>query len=188
MKRYLNEIESTNKEELLKILNANEKLLNDVCEDYEEGEMFYISEILDCFKNALSDWAIGFSCGNYVSIKDNDIYNLCEGLKDATKSYGFLNNEELKVVDQLQELNSRLYEMNYDNKQWDNLENKVDELIKEVESIIVNKFNKICTYDRETIKNYFLDFYFDERLDHEEMYIDDDYVLYEEVSYIKSYA
>nr|DAH73429.1 MAG TPA: hypothetical protein [Caudoviricetes sp.] len=186
MIRKLNELKTN--EEMLKLLHNNSKLYDNVVEDYQESIMFHVEEVLDCFNGCLSNYSIGFYQYCYIKVYDNKISEFCNAIINATDMYGFLNDEDLKKVEQLQELNNKLCYMDYENKQYDNLENKINDLTNEVVGIVNDEFDNWCDYDNETIEEYFLDFYFDERLDFESMYINDDGVLCEHIEYIKRYA
>ena len=52
------------KEELELVYDKNKKLQYEVFDDYQESEMYWITEQLDCFKSGLSDWSIGFNNHN----------------------------------------------------------------------------------------------------------------------------
>ena len=76
--------------------------------------------------------------------------------------------------------------MDYDDKNYDRLENWLEEQTQEVIEAALEQFNKMTQYDNKYILDYFLDFYAESRMD-EDFYVNESGVLFEHVEYEKSY-
>ena len=174
-------------DELKKVLDVNQKLQNEVYEDYQESEMYYITEILDNFKDSLSDWSIGFNNSNYIKVKDDILF--LESIKDVQADYCFLADADYndkEIDDLIEKINKFNYE-DMSEEEADELENFIGSKINKYKSLIINTFNQFTDTDAEDVLSYFIEFYSDERLS-EDCYIDDNFILYENISYIKSYS
>ena len=166
MKRYL---ESLTNEELKTIIAYNNDLRNMLEEKYIEDTMYYVGDILDVIGGG--DYSIGFYQYNYwYSTRTR---KSMEAIIEATESYGLCSEEEIKKVEYCIELMNRLDDMDYDNKQYDNLETKIENLLNEIDDIVTINFNGLtddsyidndllleelyCTLDCEDETYYILD-------------------------------
>ena len=165
-KRYL---ESLSKSELETIIVYNNDLRNMLEEKYIEDTMYYVGDILDVIGGG--DYSIGFYQYNYwYSARTR---KSMEAIIEATESYGLCSEEEIEKVKYCIELMNRLDDMDYDNKQYDNLETKVENLLDEIDDMITINFNGLtddsyidndllleelyCTLDCEDETYYILD-------------------------------
>ena len=184
MKKY-RLLRELNQDELKRVFENNNKLQVEVIEDIEESEMFWISEYLDPIKKSLSDWSIGFHNHNYIKIKDTRLF--LEGLELIQESFellrGSLTEEIKKVIEKL----NVLYDMDYNNRNYHNLEDWIDNKVECLANELVKSFNSLTDYNSGDIESYFLDFYVEERM-HKDFYIDRDFILYQDVAYTKSYS
>ena len=166
MKRYL---ENLSKSELKTIIAYNNDLRNMLEEKYIEDTMYYVGDILDVIGGG--DYSIGFYQYNYwYSTRTR---KSMEAIIEATESYGLCSEEEIKKVEYCIELMNRLDDMDYRNKQHDNLETKVENLLDEIDDMITINFNGLtddsyidndllleelyCTLDCEDETYYILD-------------------------------
>ena len=164
-KRYL---ESLSNEELKTIIAYNNDLRNMLEEKYIEDTMYYVGDILDVIGG---DYSIGFYQYNYwYSARTR---KSMEAIIKATEAYGLCSEEEIEKVKYCIELMNRLDYMSYDNKQYDNLETKIENLLNEIDDIITINFNGLtddsyidndllleelyCTLDCEDETYYILD-------------------------------
>ena len=164
-KRYL---ESLSNEELRTIVINNNDLRNMLEEKYIEDTMYYVGDILDVIGG---DYSIGFYQYNYwYSTRTR---KSMEAIIEATDSFGLCSEEEIEKVKYCIELMNRLDDMDYDNKQHDNLETKIENLLDEIDDIVTINFNKLtddsyidndllleelyCTLDCEDETYYILD-------------------------------
>ena len=164
-KRYL---ESLSNEELRTIVINNNDLRNMLEEKYIEDTMYYVGDILDVIGG---DYSIGFYQYNYwYSTRTR---KSMEAIIEATESYGLCSEKEVEKVEYCIELMNRLDDMDYDNKQYDNLETKVENLLDEIDDMITINFNGLtddsyidndllleelyCTLDCEDETYYVLD-------------------------------
>ena len=171
---------------LKNILSINNKLAQDVEADFIECEMYYISDIMDEIRGACYDWSIGFYNHNYINIKDGGAF--LDGLENIQYKFGLLSDKEAEILAHAQELNNRLYWFDSDNKQYDNLENKVNSLIEELEEIFIKNINLITDVDADALEDYFINCYMDNIDADKYFYNVDTLELFEEIHYIKSYA
>ena len=165
-KRYL---ENLSKSELKTIIACNNDLRNMLEEKYIEDTMYYVEDILDVIGGG--DYSIGFYQYNYwYSTRTR---KSMEAIIEATEAYGLCSEKEIEKVEYCIELMNRLDYMSYDNKQYDNLETKIENLLDEIDDIITINFNKLtddsyidndllleelyCTLDCEDETYYVLD-------------------------------
>ena len=166
MKRYL---ETLTNEELKTIIAYNNDLRNMLEEKYIEDTMYYVEDILEVVGG--KKWDIGFYQHNYwYSARTR---KSMEAIIEATKAYGLCSEKEIEKVEYCIELMNRLDYMSYDNKQYDNLETKIENLLDEIDDMITINFNKLtddsyidndllleelyCTLDCEDETYYVLD-------------------------------
>ena len=132
-KRYL---ENLSKSELKTIIAYNNDLRNMLGEKYIEDTMYYVGDILDVIGG---DYSIGFYQYNYwYSARTR---KSMEAIIEATDSFGLCSEEEIEKVKYCIELMNKLDYMSYDNKQYDNLETKVENLLDEIDDMITINFN-----------------------------------------------
>ena len=137
-KRYL---ESLSNEDLRTILVNNNDLRNMLEEKYIEDTMYYVGDILDVIGG---DYSIGFYQYNYwYSARTR---KSMEAIIEATESYGLCSEKEIEKVEYCIELMNRLDDMDYDNKQYDNLETKIENLLDEIDDIVTINFNGLTDY------------------------------------------
>ena len=165
-KRYL---ESLSESELKTIITYNNDLRNMLEEKYIEDTMYYVEDILDVIGGG--DYSIGFYQYNYW--RSRRTRKSMEAIIEATESYGLCSEKEIEKVEYCIELMNRLDDMDYDNKQYDNLETKVENLLDEIDDMITINFDKLtddsyidndllleelyCTLDCEDETYYVLD-------------------------------
>ena len=165
MKRYL---ESLSESELKTIVTCNNDLRNMLEEKYIEDTMYYVEDILEVVGG---DYSIGFYQYNYWHSARTR--KSMEAIIEATDSFGLCSEKEIEKVEYCIELMNRLDNMDYDNKQYDNLETKVENLLDEIDDMITINFNGLtddsyidndllleelyCTLDCEDETYYILD-------------------------------
>ena len=132
-KRYL---ESLSNEELRTIVINNNDLRNMLEEKYIEDTMYYVEDILEVVGG---DYSIGFYQYNYWHSARTR--KSMEAIIEATDSFGLCSEEEIEKVKYCIELMNRLDNMDYDNKQYDNLETKIENLLDEIDDMITINFN-----------------------------------------------
>ena len=162
-------LESLSKSELKTIIAYNNDLRNMLEEKYIEDTMYYVGDILDVVGGG--DYSIGFYQYNYwYSARTR---KSMEAIIEATDSFGLCSEEEIEKVKYCIELMNRLDNMDYDNKQYDNLETKIESLLDDIDDMITINFNKLtddsyidndllleelyCTLDCEDETYYVLD-------------------------------
>ena len=135
-KRYL---ENLSESELKEIVTYNNDLRNMLEEKYIEDTMYYVGDILEVIGGR--DYSIGFYQYNYwYSTRTR---KSMEAIIEATESYGLCSEEEVEKVKYCIELMNRLDDMDYDNKQYDNLETKIESLLDDIDDIITINFNNL---------------------------------------------
>ena len=91
------------------------------------------------------------------------------------------------VLDFAIELNKKLYFMDCDNKQYENLENKINSMVEYMEESFIDNINCITEVDINELEEFFIECYL-ESIDIEDYYYNTDTMeLVKEVHYIKSY-
>ena len=189
-RKYLNEL--TN-DELLKVFENNEKLRYEVAEDFQDSQIHYVEEILHCFKKHLRNWSIGFGSLNFIHVKEDEHNSFLEGLKQANTDYGFTGDETDEKIEKALKLIYEIDQVPYENEtEYSRLETLYDELFEDIVDDVTKVLNDLTEYpNKETLKDYFIGFYEECRMDKENMFVysaEGKYTLYEEIQYIKDYA
>ncbi|EGT4582865.1 hypothetical protein QRX12_15445 [Clostridioides difficile] len=181
----MKKIANLNKEELKIIWEKNSQLREDVRKACEDNDMYWIDEILCHLNKSLDDWSIGFYNDNYIKIEDNHKFLL--ELKSVCEKFSFLSEEEQRPLEYAISLIDKLHCMDFENKRFNMLENKINNMVKKLEEKVIEEFNKMTEpLDKEYLLENFIEFYVEAYLNDNEFYIDNEYVLYEKI--IKSYA
>lgn len=174
-------------EELNLVFENNSKLQEKVFEDMFDNADFCCREYLDCWKSGAIDYCIGWDRGTYFRSKNNELF--IDGLKKAQDIYCFLADEWNSKIDYVEHLITRLNNLVYwDEVNEERLNNRIDELIEELETACYDRFMSEYEYcfDSKNQLDYFLEFYAAERMD-ADFYVDENYMLFEHVEYVKSY-
>ena len=135
-------LENLSKSELMELVRNNNDLRELLENDFIDTEMDFIGDVLSTLK--LKNYDIGFYNRNYVELF-GDIEQL-ENIKRATDDFGLLSDESIEIVDYCIELINRRENMDWDNKQIDNIENKIGNLFGEIEDLILGSLNMMTDY------------------------------------------
>ena len=175
-------------EELELVFENNSKLQENVFDDMFDNANFWCSEYLNCWKNGSIDYCIGWDRGTYFSVKDCGMF--LEGLEKAQKLYGFLSDDYNHMIEKAWELYDKYTYHAYDfsDLNYERIENRLTDIIETLESACYKRFMNEYEYcfDSKNQLDYFLDFYSDARMN-DDFYVDENYVLFEHVDYVKSY-
>ena len=173
---------------LINLIKNNDELKNEVENNLIETEMFYIRDILDELEG-ISNYNIGFYNYNFIEIyRDlrNEI-NFIDSCIEISNNYGVFNIDEDKWIKELYEKANNLYCMDYENQNYNNLENEVELEVDELRDLLVSKFNDMTNIYNYDIESYFIDSsYIDTLIDNNIVYYYDDnsYELKTENEYI----
>lgn len=163
--RELRNLFNANMEEIKDILNDNKGFYNMLIEYIEDCEMDFIRDYIKEIKNSLKRYEISFDGINYIYV-DNDKYNeFIEGLKKIQKYYELFNDEEYKIILYTEKLIDIFKDMNYDNKQYDNLSNRIDDMIDKISDMFIKYINNITDNIDDYIDDYidnFIEYYKEE--------------------------
>lgn len=182
--KYLNEL---TREEMDKVYNANDKLQYVIMEGIVEGEMFFISEQIEMISKYLSSWSIG-QCNRDQHITVDSHEDFILALSEASEDFSFslehteeIAQARLLVVEcQQEEDMDKIEELEYQ------IERVSQRLANHIRDLYTSILDDYCLDDKN-LKSYFYEFYADLRM--EGAYIQKgNYTLYEDISYIKSYA
>lgn len=185
-------IDELTTEELRKVFQKNTVLQEEVSEDMQESELFWVGEVLDALNEygGLSSWYIGFCNRNqHIAAKDGKEWEFIEGVKKAQKEFGFLPEGENVCIDYVSELIDELHDLELYSDEYYALEEKVAEHISNIERLLTDQFTKnldglLGTYEED----YFIEFYADARMNGDYYVNMDTFELFEDVSYTKSYV
>ena len=136
-----------NFEQLKKVVEKNSKLENYIEESLIDYHMnCNVDELLRELRTYLKDWSIGFNNYNYIEIKDISAWG--NWLTDITEILdGYLTNDELSYINKVEKAQDRFYNMDYDNKQYQNLEDWLYEQNKKINDILLRLFNDLTSCD-----------------------------------------
>lgn len=168
------------------ILEVNGKLYQEVKDNYIDGEMMFISDQLDILRYSLADWSIGSYNHNYLNIRDYGKFILA--VKEMEESIPSLNDSYKSFIEDMVEKVYKCHDTEMYTEEYESLYREVKNGSKYLANEIVKNWTEILEPSRETIKQYFYEFYIDDyfsdRVD--DFMIDDDMVLYENI--LKSYS
>lgn len=181
MRKNLNEI-IENREELIKVLNANSKLRAEVLDDAEETEMWYIRDILKCFEDGLLDWSVGFYGTNFIIVKDEEAF--LDEVEKANDMYGVLDMDVVELLKERVDISTL-----EDDEEIEAAREKNEAIAKEAEENLLKFFNNIteAIYEDTYIEDYFVESYI-YVIDVEDFEYDEEtYELFKRICYVKSY-
>lgn len=170
-KKYLDKLTS---EELKTLFRRNEYLQEVANELHRMNIMFWVDEEIGVFREAMSDWEIGFDCYNYIKVKDPSLFI------ESYKKYIDIYSSDDKTIELVNEANEYL-KNNYEDVDY---EEKVEQFANKLKNILIVYFNSClvdCNDEDDLIE------YLDNNDELKNYYILDDklYIVYEEI--IKSY-
>lgn len=173
-------------DELKKVFEVNDKLQDEVFDRmFDDAHYWNCKEYLPCWKSGI-DYCIGYDRGTFFRCTEAD--GFIDGLKIAQRTFCFLPDEantRIEYVEHLIERRDNIVYWDHDN--IERIENRIDELCEELADDCFNRFMseyEAC-FDNDNQLEYFIDYAAD-RYGH--CYIDNDFVMYEDVAYTKKYA
>ena len=184
--KYLHEL---NGNELCKVFDRNGKLQEAVYDRMYDNAHYWAMEKLDCWSRGAIDYRIGYDRGAYFRCTDRALF--VSGLERLQDEYGFLSSEYDVTIAYTEKLLDRLDIISvWDDKNYDRLVTRIDELIEELEDACFRQFMSEYEYCFETENQleYFLDYGIEDVLPVGNYYVDDNYILYENVAYTRCYA
>jgi len=168
------------------ILEVNGNLYQEVKDNYIDGEMMFISDQLDILRYSLADWSIGSYNHNYLDIRDYTEFVLA--VKEMEESIPALSDDYKSFIEDMVEKVSKYRDTEMYTNESEKLYEEIESGAVYLANEIVKNWTEILEPSRETIKQYFYEFYIDnyfsDRVD--DFMIDDDMVLYENI--LKSYS
>lgn len=173
MKKYFNELSSARQTELLL---ESEKLFGEVVEDMVETECYYIQDQIGFFDNTI-DYEYGYYTKGYVHMRDKSLSNIrkfVSGLIDSINCFGTLDDIMLQVAKDLYDKTDVLCAMEYDNKQYENLEAHINSEVEVLLEALGKHLTETFEYieESENVVNYFHEFYKEERMDMSDYYLE----------------
>lgn len=174
--KYIYELTDDEKRALIE---NNDALANMVYDDMIDGEMYFISEQLDCIRGGCKDWRIGPNNHNYIVVSDSERF--LWGLEELQKTFCTLPDAMRPEINRvLAALDRYLYkDMNSDN--YDRLSVWLDEKAQYFADCIAHYFGRRLDPSFNDMVDYFLDFYANGKMD-ETYFIGDDGALYQTIT------
>lgn len=186
-------VSELSREELKEVFNANQKLQVDVLEDMQENEIHWINEHMENLEKSIRRYEISPYAKSYISVYDEleKLSQFVDGALQNQKDFCVLADEETPKIEKLAAKFETLFDMEWENKQYENLEKWLEKEVDELAEKIANYYDSVfrSLYDEENQLDYFIEFYAAERLDQQNYILveDGNFVLYEDISYTKSY-
>ena len=175
-------------EELKLVFENNSKLQEKVFEDMFDNADFWCGEYLGCWNRGGIDYCIGWDRGTYFNAKDFGMF--LEGLEEVQKTFCFLADNYNSLIEKAWKLYDKYMYHAYDfsDLNYERIENRLTDIIETLEEACYKRFMNEYEYcfNSKNQLDYFLDFYAVERMDNN-FYVDEEYVLFEHVEYVKSY-
>ncbi|EIS9524179.1 hypothetical protein KWL52_006820 [Clostridioides difficile] len=179
----MKKIADLNREELKRVYKTNSKLREYIRKDYEENQMYIVSQTLDYFRSSLANYSIGLYNNNYINIRNKDRF--LEGVIRANSDYKLFHNNDDTILYETIAIQNELQHTDYDEENYKILENKFNLMIEELKENVLKEFNNMTMQESESyLFEAFTMTYVDDEINDDDFYIDDDYVLYKRVSYL----
>jgi hypothetical protein len=180
-------IEEMDRDQLEAVFNANQGLRQAITDDMIDTEMMWISDQIDFIRKSLSDWSIGINQHNYITVKDHD--GFLDGMLKMDNSVPAFTDKEAEELHAVIALRDEVNSTNVYEDGFDELVEQLDTATEDLAGSLADNFTRRLEhcYGREAQFDYFLDFYAEERLDGTEYIQDDTFILYEDISYTKSF-
>ena len=173
-------------DELKQVFEVNGELQHEIFNRmFDDAHYFNCQEYLPCWKSGI-DYCIGYDRGAFFRCTDAD--GFIEGLKTAQRDFCFLPDEVNSRIEYVEHLIARRDNIvcwDYDN--IERIESRIDDLCAELAADCFNRFMaeyEACFDDNNQVE-YFIEVAAD---DYSGCYIDDNFVMYEDVAYTKKYA
>lgn len=173
----MNNIIYLNDDELLKVYKKNTKLQLEVRQSYKESQTYIINFTLDYIRDSLCSYSIDFDGNNYIKIKNKRKFIL--GLKSANSKHRFLDNEGLKILNNIITLYNRLTYLDNNNMSYKKIRHKINIMTNKLKQMVIKEFNEMTKISEDYLSRLFLDVYVEDKLSNNKFYVDKDYVLYE---------
>jgi hypothetical protein len=161
-KKYLKDM---NKEELIMVLNENDKLYDTVIELMHETASYFAQEEIDILSknNTVNDYFIDYYNSNqsYIKINEDKIVEYIDNINDYYDIYGV----NTKTIMTLRTLNimKEDYEKALDNNIWqeyydyDRIQNEMRQYIKTINSDIIEKISSNFEDNIGSMVDYMID-------------------------------
>lgn len=173
-------------DELKQVFEANSKLQDEIFNRmFDDAHFLNCNDYLPCWSSGI-DYCIGYGRGAFF--RCTDAAGFIDGLKTAQRTFCFLPDEANSRIEYVEHLIGRrdnIVYWDYDN--IEKIESRIDDLCEELAADCFKRFMseyEACFDDDNQIE-YFIEIGAD---DYSECYIDDDFVMYEDVAYTKKYA
>lgn len=173
------------RDELKLVFENNSKLREKVFDAYFEDVNIFNEEYLSCWDDRAIDYIIGMEKGAFFVACDMKLF--IKGLQKAQHNFGFLSQAYDELIAEADSLLNKLDE-DLSKQEADETEAKLDIVIGKLEKACFKQFMDTYAdcYDRSNQLDYFLDLYAEFYVN-DNHYVDDNYILYEEVRYTKCY-
>ena len=173
--KYIHELTDNEKRALIEENGALQIMVYD---DMIDNEMDFITEQLNYIRDGLRDYEIGPYNRNIIIV--SDALKFLDGLETLQKNYCTLPDDMNDEIKRVLEARERFYLMDYNNKNYDDLDAWIDKKAQYFADCITDYFSRCLEPTRDDMINYFIEFYADERMD-DSFYIDNG-ILYQTIT------
>lgn len=144
MKKNILRLNRNQLKQLIKTNNKLERHLTEILQDYYMD--VEIDRLLRNLHPYLKDYSIGFYNHNYIVVKDiSDCNNWLTGINGIL--YPYLCDEDLSYIKKLEKAQRRFYNMDYSNKQYNNLQDYLYNQNEKINEILLRIFNDLTNDD-----------------------------------------
>lgn len=179
----------TNSEELIKVLNSNEGLREEVKNSLENRELSIIGNKLEYIRDSLKNYNVNYMLGVSLDIDINKYDDFIEGCKYLQNDYEiFENNQKENFYTKL--INLTMEKINYfnnlginddDYKNLDKIMYHVNINVNIIKNRLIECFENELNIRDVDIEYYFINSYIN-KMDIDNYIIDDNYILYKKVN------
>lgn len=177
-------IKDLTNDELKKVYENNNELQEKVFDALLEHAYFWIDEYTNEFDRNTFELNVGYP-GNYITVKENESF--IRGCKKVQECFEIFSYTTFNKVLYCEKLMGRWW-LVQDEKNEHRINNRIDELIDDISDAfldrLVDEYN--AAFNDENLIDYWVNFLAD-NYTCKDYFVDDNYILYEHVDFIKSY-
>ena len=167
MRKHIDELDYT---ELRKLIRKNNYLQCLVFDSMTENNMDYCNEVLRYIKDYVADYEIGACCYNFITVKHHCLF--AKGLSKLQNDMGIVNERVLEELNNLIATYKDTYYSSLTEFEIQETEERIKSISQYLADCLASDLEKLFDFDKESIEDYFVDFYAWEKMD-DTYYVED---------------
>ena len=172
-------------EDLKVVFENNQKLQEEVFYSTQDDANCLVGDFMSCFEGGAIDYNIGYP-GNYITILNPKKF--ADGLFKLQKEYQFFSIEQEKLLKKYRDLSCKyntLFLLGEEKTRT--TQNELDQLLICLKDELLKELVGVYTYyyDQERLYEYFIETFYETMTP--DFFVDENYILYQNVKYKKCY-